>query len=111
LEKIRIPELKPSNITLREYDGCPSTLVGLYPSVPVKLVGKTMLIEIEVLNTQLDYNILLDQSYMYKMITITSSVFRIMMFPHEGNNITIDQLTYHEKTTSPTPNGVFPLVS
>lgn len=68
--------------------------IVLYPSIPIKLVGKIVLIYIEVLNAQLDYNILLGWSYMYEMLAIASSVFRIMMFPHEGKVITIDQLTY-----------------
>ena len=53
------PELKPSDITLRAYDGRPSTLVGLYQNVPVYLAGKMVLIDIEVLDAHLDYNILL----------------------------------------------------
>ena len=68
---------------LRAYDGHASTLVRLYQNVPVCLAGKTIHIDIEVLDAHLDYNILLWWSYMYAMSTITSSIFRIMMFPHE----------------------------
>lgn len=67
--------------------------------MPVKLAGKTVLIDIEVINAQLDYNILLGQNYMYEMLEITSLVFKTMMFPHDGKVITIDQLTYYEKAT------------
>ena len=56
-----------------------------------------VLIDIKVLDAQLDYNILLEWSYMYAMSSIASSVFQIMMFPHEDLIITIDQLTYHDK--------------
>jgi len=49
-KKLGYSQLKPSDITLRAYDGCPSTLVSLYPSVPVKLARKTVLIDIEVLD-------------------------------------------------------------
>jgi len=48
---------------------------------------------------------------MYEMPEVASSVFRTMMFPHDGKFITIDKLTYYEKKTSPTPIGVFPLLS
>jgi len=58
------PELKPYDITLRAYDRHPSAPVGLYPSVLVKLARKLVLIDIEVLDAQLDYNILLGRSYM-----------------------------------------------
>ena len=73
--KLWFPKLKPSNITLRAYDGRPLATVGLYQNVPVCLVGKMALRDIEVLDAQLDYNILLGQSYMYAMSAITSFVF------------------------------------
>ena len=82
---------------LRAYDGHPSTPVGLYQNFPVNLAGKTVLIDIKFLDAQLDYNILLGHSYMYAMIAITSSVFRVIMFPHDDWIITIDQLTYYDK--------------
>lgn len=95
---------------LRAYGICPSAPVDLYHSMLVKLVGKIVLIDIEVLDSQLDYNILLGRTYMYEMLAATSTVFRIMMFPHKGNIITIDQLTYYEKATLPTPDVIFPLI-
>ena len=58
-QKLGAPEIKPSVITLRAYDGRPSTPVGLFQNVPVCLVGKTVHIDIEVLDAHLDYNILL----------------------------------------------------
>jgi len=53
------PKLKPSDIMLRLYDGNHSFLISLYPSMPVKLDGKKVLIDIEVLDAQLDDKILL----------------------------------------------------
>jgi len=70
-----------------------------------------VLTSIEVLDAELDYNILLGWSYMYEMLTVASLVLKIMMFPHDGKVITIDQLMYYEKTTSPTPDGALPSVS
>lgn len=54
-------------------------------------------IDIEVLDSQLEYNILLSWSYIYAMSAIASSVFQIMIFPHEDGIITVDKLTYHDK--------------
>jgi len=48
---------------------------------------------------------------MYEMLAVASSMFIIMMFPHDRKVITIDQLTYYEKTTSPGLDGVFSLIS
>ena len=95
---------------LRAYNGRPSTHVGLYQNVPVFLAGKMVHIDIEVLDAHLDYNILLGQSYMYAMSTIASSVFRIMMFPHEDRIITIDQLADSEKHPLTNTDVILPYV-
>ena len=96
-QKLGTPELKPSDITLREYDGHPSSPVGLYQNVPVCLASKTILIEIEVLDAQLDYNIALWWSYMYAMLAIASFIFQTIMFPHEYRIVTVDQLMHKKK--------------
>lgn len=64
LAETRIPKHKPYEIPLRAYDMCPLAPIGLYQGVPVQLARKTMLIDMRVLDAQLDYNILLVQSYM-----------------------------------------------
>ena len=69
---------------------------------------KTVLIGIEVVNAQLDYNLLLEISYMYAIRVIASTVFRFMMFPHEGKIMMIDQLTYHDPQEMTTPANVIP---
>ena len=107
-QKLGSLELKASPITLRAYDERPLAPIGLFQDVSVELVSKTVLIDIDILDAQLDYNILLGRSYMYVMMAVTSSVFRIMMSPHDGKIITIDQLTYYEKRTTTTPDGVLP---
>ena len=63
-QKLGSPELKPFVIILRAYDGHPSTLIGLYQNFLVFLAGKTVHIDIEVLDAHLDYKILLGWSYM-----------------------------------------------
>jgi hypothetical protein len=74
-KKLGFPELIPFSITLRAYDGQPYSSEGLFQNVPVELRGKTILIDIEVINAPLDYNILFSHSYMYAMKVIASSVF------------------------------------
>ena len=56
----------------------------------------------------MDYNILHGWSYMYEMTTVTSSVFRVNMLPHERKFVTVDQVMYCEKKTLITPNGILP---
>lgn len=58
-QKLGSLELKPFDITLREYDKHPYAVVGLFQDILVKLMSKNMLINIEVLDAKLDYNTLL----------------------------------------------------
>ena len=83
-------------MTSRAYDGHPTKSQGILPHFPIVLAGKTVLIDIEVVNAQLDYNLLLRRSYMYSMRAVASIVFCLMMSPREGKIMTVDQLTYHE---------------
>jgi hypothetical protein len=52
--KILSPKLIPSSITLRAYDGRPSSPEGLFQNVSIELEGKTILIDIEVIDVPLD---------------------------------------------------------
>ena len=81
------------------------------PYVPITLSGKTVLIDIEVVNAQLDYNLLLGRSYMYAMRAVASTFFHLMMFPHEGKIVTIDQLTYHDPQGLTTPANIIPMIN
>jgi hypothetical protein len=109
-KKLSSPELVPSAITLRAYDGRPSSPEGLFQNVPIELGGKTILIDIEVIDAPLDYNILFGHSYMYAMKVVASSVFHTMMFPHNGKIITIDQITHYEPNHSTNIDNILPLV-
>ena len=90
------PPLQQSSTALRAYDGRSAQPQGLLTNVPLQLAGKTVLVNIEVINAQLDYNLLLGRSYMYAMRAVASTVFHTMMFPHEGRVVKVDQLTYHD---------------
>ena len=95
-KKIGSPILQPSSTTLRDYDGHPTKSQGILPHVPITLAEKIVLIDIEAVNTQLDYNLLHGRSYMYAMRAVVSTVFCLMMFPHEGKIVMVDQLTYYD---------------
>lgn len=91
-KKIGSPELTPSLMTLHAYDGQPSQPQALLQNVPLELGGKVVLVDIKVVNTQLDYNILLSHSYIYTMLKVASTIFQLMMFPYNGKVVTIDNL-------------------
>ena len=81
-QKLGSQILKPSSTTLWDYDGHPTKSQGILPHVPITLPRKTVLVDIEVVNAQLHYNLLLRRSYMYTMRAIASNIFHLMMFPH-----------------------------
>jgi hypothetical protein len=64
------------------------------PSFPMQLGGKTMCVEVEVVDAPLDYNLLLGRSWTYAMHAVVATVFWVLLFPHEGRIMTIDQLSF-----------------
>ena len=75
------------------------------------LAEKTILIDIEFINAQLDYNLLLRRSYMYTMRDIMSTIFHLMMFPHEEKIVMVDHLTYHDPQGLTAPTNVIPTIT
>ena len=48
---------------------------------------------------------------MYTMRAVASTVFCLMMFPHEGEIMMVDQLTYHDLQGIITPANVIPTIT
>jgi hypothetical protein len=86
------PELTPSPTLLTAFDGHSFRPHGMIPSCPVTLGGKSICVEVEVVDAPLDYNMLLGRSWTYSMMVVISTVFQIICFPHEGIIVTIDQV-------------------
>ena len=84
------PELSKSTTMLTAFDGRSSRPHGILPSLKVLLGGKTVAIEVEVVDAPLDYNILLGRNCMYSMQAVSSSLFRVVCFPFNGKIVTID---------------------
>jgi hypothetical protein len=84
------PTVSKSSKMLIAFDGhsfCPH---GILPAFLVQLGGKTVEVEVEVVDAPLDYNLLLGRNWTYAMIVIVSFFFCTLSFPHEGNIVTID---------------------
>ena len=71
-----------------------SSITGLISALAVKLGSKTISIQVEVVDTMLDYNLLLGINWFYAMTFVTSMVFHTVQFPHIGRIFTIDQLDF-----------------
>ena len=48
---------------------------------------------------------------MYAMRAVASTVFHLMMFPHKGKIMMVDQLTYHDPQGLMTPANIIPTIN
>jgi hypothetical protein len=87
---LKSPALNKSPMMLRTFDGRGFHPHGLLQSLPIQLDGKTVIVDVEVVDTPLDYNLLLGRSWFYSMNVIASSVFRCVQFPHQGKIVIVD---------------------
>jgi hypothetical protein len=81
---------------------------GILQSLPVQLGGKTVTVDVKVVDAPLDYKLLLGRSWFYAMNVVASSVFQCVQFPHQGKIVTVDQLDFctpdaHAPTTNNIP--------
>ena len=60
---------------LTAFDGRSFRPHKILPSLKVRLGGKTIVIEVEVVDAPLDYNLLLGRNWMYSMQAVASSLF------------------------------------
>ena len=72
----------------------PTAPLGILPHFPITLGGKTVCIDVMVVQGPLDFNLLLRCDYVYAMNDVVSTLFRVMHFPHDGKMVTIDQLYF-----------------
>ena len=93
-------ELSQSATMLTYFDGRSFRPYEILPSLKVQLGGKTVAIEVKVVDAPLDYNILLGRNWMYSMQAVASSLFQVVCFPLNGNIITIDQTSFHNLSVS-----------
>jgi hypothetical protein len=106
------PALLPEMRNLSGFDKGTSRPLGILPNVPVTLKGKTVHMNVMVVQGPLVYNLLLGRDYIYCMEAIVSSLFRVMCFPHEGRMVKlVDQLSFPGSRIAnsqiPSLNGLF----
>lgn len=53
-----------------------------------------MQVEVEIVDANLNYNILLSRSWTHAMHVVASSLFRMIHFPQQGKIVTINQLSF-----------------
>ena len=77
-----------------DFNRRPTTPLGILPHFPITLGGKTICIDVMVVQGPLDFNLLLRRDYVYAMKAVVSTLFKVMHFPHDGNIVTIDQIPF-----------------
>ena len=88
------PNLVTSPMTRKAFDGRGFQPHGLISTLAVELGGKTISIQVEVVDAPLDYNLLLGRNWFYAMNVVASTIFRMVQFPHLRRIVTIDQLDF-----------------
>jgi len=79
---------------LEAFDGRELKHLGVLASLPINLQGNKISVKVEVIDAKLNYNILLSCSWTHAMLCVTSTLFRLLKFPHEGRILTVDQLSF-----------------
>ena len=80
----------PATNQILGFNRRPTTPLGTLPYLPITLGGKTICIDVMVVQGPLDFNLLLGRDYVYAMNDIVSTLFRVVHFPHDGKIVTID---------------------
>ena len=98
------PQLVPSTDQILAFNRRPIAPLGTLPYLPIILGGKTVCIDVMVVQGTLDFNLLLGRDYVYAMKAVVSTLFRVMYFPHDGKIVTIDQLSFVKPNHCMTPS-------
>ena len=84
------PTLNQSPMILKAFDGRGFHPFGILQDLSIEIEGKTVNLDVEVVDAPLDYNLLLGRSWSYAMNAVVSSVFRLIKFPHKGKIVMIN---------------------
>ena len=99
------PQLVPSTDQILAFNRIPTTPLGTLPYLPITLGGKTICIDVMVVQVPIELNLLLGRDYVYAMKVVVSTLFRVIHFPHDGKIVTIDQLSFVTPNHRITPSN------
>lgn len=84
------PKVLPSPTLLTTFNFHSNRHNGIIHAFPICVGGNVVNVELEIVDSNLDYNILLGPNWFYAMDSIVSSLFLILCFPREGISVTIN---------------------
>lgn len=94
------PPLSQSPNTLEAFDSRGSRLYGILKAFPILLEGNTVNLEVKVVDSNLNYNLILGRSLTNAMVCVVSTLFDILSFPHQGKFVTVNQLAFFSSNYS-----------
>ena len=94
------PLLVPTTNHILDFNRRPSEHLGILPQLPILLGGKTICIDVMGMQGPLDFHFFLGHDYMYVMKVAVSIVFQVMNFPHNGNIVTINPISFISSFTT-----------
>jgi hypothetical protein len=107
LASFGLSSLAPVTQNLLAFNRRTSQPLGTLPQFPVTLGGKTVFIDVMVVQDPLDFTLLLGRDYVYAMKAIVSTLFRVISFPHDGRVVTVDQLSFIDPNWIASLNGSY----
>ena len=94
----------PATDQIVDFNQRSTTPLGILLHFPITLGGKTVYIDVMVVQGPLDFNLLLRRDYVYSMKAVVSTLFLVMYFPHDGKIVTVDQLSFIKHGYRVTPS-------
>jgi hypothetical protein len=91
-QELGYPHLLPITQNLLAFNRRTNHPLRVLPHFPITLGGKTIFIDVMVVQDPLDFDLLLGRDYVYAMKYIVSTFFHLISFPHNGIIVAIDQL-------------------
>jgi hypothetical protein len=107
VEAMGCPQLVPITQNLLAFNRRTSQPLGTLPQFPITLEGKTVFIDVMVVQDPLDFSLLLGRDYVYAMKAIVSTLFRVIYFPHDVWVETVDQLSFIDPAWIASLNGSY----
>ena len=80
----------------KAFDGNSFSPHELIVVFPIEWGGKTVTVDVEVVNFPLDYKFMLGFIWIHVIMAIVSSESRVIRFHHWGNIVMIDQILLHD---------------
>jgi hypothetical protein len=67
-------------------------------------------VDVEVVDSPFNYNLLLGLNWTYAMTVVVSSIFRSLCFPHEGKIVMIDQFSFAHSSPNASVGPSVPVI-